>query len=201
MAWYTGILRFLFPEMLWHFNRDEKAIYLTFDDGPDPDVTPQVLDLLRAHGAKATFFCIGKRVEAHPEIYRRIIDEGHAVGNHTWSHPNGWRTSGSKYTADVHKASQLISSSLFRPPYGKLRLGQWFKLRGRYRLVMWDVLPGDWKSSRSGKQIADRTMRSIRSGSIVVLHDSVKAAPRMLPALGQILPQLSSSGYVCKVIL
>jgi len=200
MAWYTGILRFLFPEMLWHFNRDEKAVYLTFDDGPDPDVTVHVLDLLRVHRAHATFFCIGSRVEAHPEVYRRIIDEGHAVGNHTWSHPNGWRTSGSEYTADVHKASQLISSSLFRPPYGKLRPGQWLSLRKRYRLVMWDVLPGDWKSSRSTAQIVDRTIRSVGPGSIVVLHDSAKAAPRMLPALVEILSNLSSAGYTFKAI-
>lgn len=201
MAWYTGVLRFLFPDMLWHLNREEKAVYLTFDDGPDPDVTPLVLDLLRAHGAKATFFCIGKRVEAHPELYQRIIAEGHTTGNHTWSHTNGWCTSGSEYVDDVRKASQVISSNLFRPPYGKFRPGQWLTLRRRYRLVMWDVLPGDWNSSLSSTQIFDRTMRSIRSGSIVVLHDSAKAAPRMLPALAQILPQLASSGYVCKAIV
>lgn len=187
--------------MIWHYPRNEKAVYLTFDDGPDPEVTPRVLDLLNAHGAKATFFCVGRRVEAYPELYQRIIAEGHSTGNHTWSHRNGWTISTTDYIHDVKRAKGVIDSKLFRPPYGKIRPGQWMNLRKEYRLVMWDVLPGDWKAALDGEQIANRTLRSVRPGSILVLHDSAKAAPRMLPALERILPRLASSGYVCKAIV
>lgn len=200
MAWYTPLFRTVFPGMLWHYPRNGKVVYLTFDDGPDPDVTPRVLDLLSTHGAKATFFCVGRRVEEYPELFQRIKREGHAVGNHTWSHPDGWRTPTSVYMNDVQRAAKVIGGSLFRPPYGKMRPGQWMNLRADYRLVMWDVLPGDWKTTLDGEQIANRTLRSVRPGSILVLHDSAKAAPRMLPALERILPQLASSGYVCKAI-
>lgn len=201
MAWHTPLFRTFFPGMIWHYPRQEKAVYLTFDDGPDPEVTPRVLDLLNAHGAKATFFCVGSRVEAYPEVYQRIIAEGHSTGNHTWSHPNGWKTSTTGYIEDVQRAARVIGSDLFRPPYGKVTPGQWMNLRTKVRLVMWDVLPGDWKSDLTGKQVADHVLRSVKPGSIVVLHDSAKAASRMLPALELVMRKLNSVDFGFKAIV
>lgn len=195
-----GFLKLLLPDIRWHFPRNQKVIYLTFDDGPEPAVTPQVLDLLLRYMAKATFFCIGSRVEQHPELYNRLMQEGHTTGNHSYSHPRGFRTPHAAYLSDIQKASHNIRSPLFRPPYGQLTVRAYRHLRRQYRIVMWDVLSGDFDVNRSPEQVAARTIRHIRPGSVVVFHDSIKAAPRMLTALEQVLEHFSREGFLFRCI-
>ena len=173
----------------------EKLLYLTFDDGPTPDVTTQVLDVLQKYGAKATFFVCGKNVENHPDLFRRICDEGHAVGNHTYNHLNGWKTETSCYIADVEQAKTLVQSDLFRPPYGKLTLRQYRCLRKRYRIVVWDVMCGDYDSANSPALCFERIQRYAVPGSVVVLHDSEKAAAKYPYLLEQTLKDFGKRGY------
>jgi len=196
-------LKQLYPNCTWNFTRDEPVIYLTFDDGPHPVATPFVLDVLKEYNAKATFFCIGKNVVAHPEIYKRLLNEGHTAGNHTQNHLNGWKTSDQEYVRDVSEARKYIDSDLFRPPYG--RIGK-FQLRlltatenarqkTVYRVIMWDVLSGDFDISLSAEKCAKRVTAKARNGSIVVFHDSEKAYPRMQHALRETLKHFSEKGF------
>lgn len=191
------LLRALFPGMLWHGDRSGPEVYLTFDDGPHPDVTPKVLDLLEQYTAKATFFCVGANVQAHPHVFRHIVESGHVVGNHTWSHRSGWGMSRNAYVEEINKTSALVPGPLFRPPYGRIGLGQYYTLRKSYRVVMWDVLSYDWKAERTPERIAADVLKAIRPGSVVVFHDSAKAAPRMMPALELVLKGLKARGLRC----
>ena len=176
----------------------EKIIYLSFDDGPHPVATPFVLDTLKSYGAKATFFCIGKNVEEHKGIYRRVLDEGHRVGNHTHNHLNGWKVSDKEYFDNVLKASMQIDSSLFRPPYGRIsgfQVRYLQKLPQKFRIIMWDVLSGDFDTRLSAEQCTQKAVGSTRKGSIVVFHDSEKAFPRMSVALPKMLEFFSEKGF------
>lgn len=175
-------------------------MYLTFDDGPHPTVTSFVLDELKKHNANATFFCIGKNVITYPEIYKRILDEGHIVGNHTHNHLNGWKNKSRVYLSDVNKASGYIDSSLFRPPYGKIKISQSRKLpsamkKTNTKIVMWDVLSGDFDLGISPQHCADNVLRYARPGSIIVFHDSSKAYPRIKHALPETLKFFGEKGY------
>ncbi len=194
------LLRALFPGMLWHGDRNRPEVYLTFDDGPHPEVTPHVLDLLEQHEAKATFFCLGTNVQGYPHLFRRIVESGHAVGNHTWSHRSGWSTPRRAYVEEVQKTSALVPGRLFRPPYGRIGLGQYYALRKSYCVVMWDVLSYDWKVDRTPERIASDVLKAIRPGSVIVFHDSAKAAPRMMPALELVLKGLRDRGLACGVL-
>ena len=176
----------------------EKRMYLTFDDGPHPVVTPWVLDELGKWGAKATFFCIGKNVAAHPQIYRRILMEGHRVGNHTQDHLNGWKVDDKRYLESVVEAGKRIDSELFRPPYGRIGALQSSVLRSApfyYSIIMWDVLSGDFDRSLTGERCARNVIRYGRPGSIVVFHDSEKAFERLTVALPEVLKKFSAEGY------
>lgn len=181
----------------------EKLLFLTFDDGPVPEVTPKVLDLLLAYHAKATFFCIGQNIALHPGIYQRIRNEGHGTGNHTYNHKSGWKSSTEDYLVDTQRCQELIEpgapgfprTPLFRPPYGKITLPQYLSLKDSYRIVMWDVLTRDWESDRSSGSCFLRIQKKARPGSIVVFHDSIKAQTRMIPALQMTLEYFSESGY------
>lgn len=190
-------LKFLYPSLIWHIPVKEKILFLTFDDGPVPEVTPWVLDLLKANGIPATFFCIGANVARHPDLFRRIVREGHAVGNHTQHHLNGWKTRAEEYLKDVADcATQLPSSTrMFRPPYGKITNRQIRQLRSRYRIVMWDAIAGDWRMQDTADQCFERVRRSARPGSILVFHDSLKAASRMKPALEKTIAHFLANGY------
>ena len=179
---------------------EEKVLYLTFDDGPIPVVTPWVLDVLREHGALGTFFVIGKNAEAHPSLLDRIRSEGHSIGNHTWDHLNGWRTSTPKYLENIERAQVLTGTRLFRPPYGRITGEQARALRGRYDLVMWDVLSADFDTRVSGERCLRNVLRHASAGSIIVFHDSVKAEERMRHALPQVLTHFSKAGYVFKAL-
>jgi Predicted xylanase/chitin deacetylase len=189
------IVQTLLPHFTWHIPTSEKKVFLTFDDGPVPEVTPWVLDLLGEYGAKATFFCVGDNVRKHPDIFRRIVKEGHAVGNHTFNHLRGWGTHTFGYLKNVKKCEQVVHSTLFRPPYGILRPSQTRSLKSRYKIVMWDVLSGDFDPRTSPEQCLQNVMEKVQPGSIVLFHDSIKAEPRMRYALSEMLRRLGKEGW------
>ncbi len=174
-------------------------MYLTFDDGPHEAATPFVLDVLKQHDAKGSFFCIGKNVVAHPELYRRIREEGHAVGNHTYNHLNGWKTENDAYLEDVAKAAAVIDSGLFRPPYGRISRYQARHLSQAMdreaKLVMWSVLSGDFDPRISGEQCLRNVLRNVKPGSVVVFHDSAKAMPLLEYTLPRVCAFLVEKGY------
>ncbi len=196
-------LKKIYPHRLWQVDTKEKFIYLTFDDGPHPVVTPFVLDELKKYNAKATFFCIGKNVVEFPELYNRIFDEGHSIGNHTQQHLNGWKTRNETYLSDVAIAANYIQSNLFRPPYGRLKS---FQAKGiseamknkSAKIVMWDVLSGDFDDSLSNEECLNNVIDNISSGSIVVFHDSEKAFTRLQYTLTRTLKIFSGKGYIFK---
>lgn len=189
------MLQPLVNDLLWSMHTFEKEVFLTFDDGPTPGVTEQTLDLLKAYNAKATFFCLGKNVEAHPSLFKRLLDEGHTVGNHTYDHPNGRKTEHFTYLRNVAKGKAHIQSSYFRPPYGQITRAQVNALKGKYRIVMWDIITGDFDKKIGEEQCVRNVLNNVKEGSIIVFHDSIKAAPRMLPALARVLESLQEQGY------
>ncbi len=198
------ILKKIYPDCIWDFKTVEKNIYLTFDDGPHPEATPFVLEELKRYNAKATFFCIGKNVEAHFDIYKRIIEEGHAVGNHTYNHLNGWKTDDKEYLDNIFKAKKIIDSNLFRPPYGKITKFQLKQLPGeKYKLkpIMWSVLSGDFDEKVTREECYLTVSRNAKEGSIVVFHDSGKALPRLRYALPLVLQYFSKKGFEFKSIV
>lgn len=195
------MLSFLFPSRIWKVPTISKDLYITFDDGPDPHITPMVLDILAAHGAKATFFCIGDRVVRFPEVYQRILDEGHAVGNHTHHHLNGWESNNDDYCSDVDGAARLINSKLFRPPYGRIKGRQAANLQGRgYKIVMWTVLSGDYDQGLSEEDCALRTLSYVGPGAIYLFHDSERAEKKMFYALDKLLEKAGTEGFRCEKI-
>lgn len=188
----------LFPERIWQMSKLEKKIYLTFDDGPHPLHTPFVLNELRKYNAKATFFCIGKNVLLFPEIFKQIIEEGHAVGNHTQQHLNGKKTADDIYIKDIQEASKYIDSKLFRPPYGRIKSFQAkiiTSLKSPYKIVMWTVLCGDFDVEISKERCLENVLFKASNGSIVVFHDSEKAAERMRYTLPAFLKNFSDKGF------
>lgn len=190
-----AVVQRLLPGYVWRMPTKEKALYLTFDDGPIPEVTPWVLDTLRGFDARATFFCVGENVQRHPDIFKRILAEGHAVGNHTHQHLNGWKTNTSVYLQNIKTCAGLVTSNLFRPPYGRLMSDQAAALRKQYRIVMWDVLSGDFDQSIRPEKCWDNIRRYARPGSIVVLHDSLKAEGNIRYALPALLEYFSGEGW------
>ncbi|HVS95864.1 MAG TPA: polysaccharide deacetylase family protein [Puia sp.] len=197
-------LRRLYPGLVWRIPAGaEKILYLSFDDGPHPTATPFVLDELKRYDARATFFCIGKNVLEHPQIYRRLLMEGHRVGNHTQDHLDGWRTDDKRYLENIGHAARLIDSDLFRPPYGKVTRWQSSLLRAapfNYKIVMWEVLSGDFDQTVSPERCGQHVIRRARPGSIVVFHDSEKAFERLHVALPAVLKHFSRLGYRFEVI-
>ncbi|RYZ53508.1 MAG: polysaccharide deacetylase family protein [Sphingobacteriales bacterium] len=196
-------LRRLFPpQLVWSMpSTGEPAVYLTFDDGPHTEHTPFVLDQLEAHQGKGTFFCIGDNVRKYPGVYEEIRKRGHRTGNHTFHHFNGWKTGDSEYINDVGLARELIDSTVFRPPYGRITRRQvqlLTKSADPYSIFMWDVLSGDFDRSISGKQCLQNVLRNIRPGSIVVFHDSDKAAAHLRFALPEVLKHCREQGWEIK---
>ncbi len=191
-------MRVLYPALTWRIPTREKVLYLTFDDGPHETATPFVLDQLKQYGARASFFCIGKNVAAYPEIYQRILADGHAVGNHTQHHVNGWKVSDELYQKEVADAAQLIHSDLFRPPYGRIKRAQQQKLQQQnpgLNIIMWDVLSGDFDTDISPEACLGYVLYHSKPGSIIVFHDSTKAWSRMQYALPRVLAHFSKAGY------
>lgn len=179
----------------------DKVIYLTFDDGPTPQITDWILGLLNQYKAKASFFCVGKNVEEHPNIYQNIISEGHTIGNHTYDHLKGWKSKASDYVKSVEKASTLIDSKLFRPPYGQITPRQSNLLvKMGYRVVMWNILSRDWDQDLDEQKCADNVINNTSEGDIIVFHDSIKAESNMRYALPKVLDYFSERGYSFKRI-
>ena len=194
------LLRRIYPSLIWHFPNEQNGLFLTFDDGPCPEMTPWVLDILDKYNAKATFFCLGKNVEMHPHLYAEIIQRGHATGNHSYSHLKGWGMETNTYIRDVDTAADYIESNLFRPPYGRISPNQAKMLSDRYRIIMWNVLSQDYSRSLSRKRCTKRVIRDMRPGAIVVFHDSVKSAQNLWYALPLVLRSLRERGWVAKPI-
>ena len=185
----------LFPNFIWKIPSNEKVIYLTFDDGPIPEVTPWVLETLKKFNAKATFFCVGENVKRNPEVFQEILSEGHSVGNHTYNHLNGWATDNIPYFHNIRHCANLVKSTLFRPPYGKLMPKQAQFLQRHYRIIMWDVLSGDFDPKISQEQCLNNVKMKTKPGSIVVFHDSLKAFEKLQFVLPQVLQYFSEKGY------
>jgi len=192
---FPKLIRIFFPQILYSIENDLNEVYLTFDDGPIPEVTPQILDILSDFNAKASFFCLGKNVLNNPDIFRTIIENGHTIGNHSFDHLNGWKTDNFKYFQNIEKAERLIKTDFFRPPYGKISPIQIFKLSRKYKIVMWDVLSGDFDINISKEKCVEYVLKNVKSGSIIVFHDSLKAKERVLYALPVVLDELQARGF------
>lgn len=193
------ILKKIFPTLIWEIE-ESGDVFLTFDDGPSPEATPFVLDTLKQYGAQATFFCLGKNVEQYPELFQRILDEGHMVGNHTYSHQKGWQMKTWRYIEDVDFANNLIHSNLVRPPYGRIKPRQARLLSERYNLIMWSVLSRDYSRYVSPRKCVTNVTKHVRGGSIVVFHDSKKSFRNLRYALPRVLQFLQEKSYRCSGI-
>jgi peptidoglycan/xylan/chitin deacetylase (PgdA/CDA1 family) len=188
-------IRRFFKDVTWRKSPDEKVLYLTFDDGPIPGVTPWVLDVLDKYHIKATFFCVGENVKNNPEIYQEILKRGHRTGNHTYNHYRGFTKNTEAYLLNVEMASAYIDSNLFRPPHGDLLLSQLRTLRKKYQVVQWDVISRDYNQKLAPEKVLDIVLKYARNGSIIVFHDSLKARQNMEYAMPRAVGRLLEMGY------
>lgn len=190
------LYRLLFPEAIWRFkHRNRRVVYLTFDDGPIPEQTPWVLDLLDRYGIRATFFMVGDNVRRHPELLDEVRRRGHSVGNHTMHHLQGMKVSSRRYMRDITEADALIDTTLFRPPHGIMRWAQAKAIKDHYNIIMYDLVTRDYSRKLNPEQVLNNVKRFARNGSIIVFHDSIKAAPNMRVALPKAIEWLLSQGY------
>lgn len=213
-----GFVKTLFPNFVWNINTENKKLFLTFDDGPTPEITNWVLETLAEYNAKATFFCIGNNIEKYPDIFQNILLQGHTVGNHTYNHLKGWKHKTNIYVEDVENAQSLLNSKktnaidyglefetwdlkLFRPPYGKFKNKQSKELLTKgYRIILWDVLSYDWDNSVNEDDCFNNVVSSAKEGSIVVFHDSLKASRNLKYTLPKVLEHYSKKGYEFKAL-
>ncbi len=186
--------------VIWKIPNDKKRIFITFDDGPIPDVTPKILSILNNYKIKATFFCVGENVLKHPDIYTDILENGHSIGNHTFNHLNGWQTTTEQYLDNVKKSETFIITNLFRPPYGKITPNQINKIKNKYFTILWTVLSGDFDKNISGQQCLENVINNTIEGSIIVFHDSMKAKERVLYALPKFIEHFQKCGYKFEAI-
>ncbi|GHT40895.1 polysaccharide deacetylase [Bacteroidia bacterium] len=194
------LYRAFFPKTHWRFQTGEKAVYLTFDDGPIPEMTPWVLDLLDKYHIKATFFCVADNVRKYPEIYRAILQRGHQTGNHTYHHLQGWKTNTETFLKDVEAAAELIDSPLFRPPHGHIRPSQLRAVLKRFKVVMWDVVSRDYSNRQTAEQVFENVTKYTRNGSVIVFHDSLRSKGKLEEALPKSIDWLLQQGYEFKLI-
>ncbi len=190
----------LFPNFTWKMPRSEKVIYLTFDDGPIPEVTPWVLEQLAKYKAKATFFCVGENVAKNKDLFEEVKNAGHTFGNHTYNHINGWLVENVPYFLNVKKCASIVKSEMFRPPYGKLKPKQAQFLQRHYHIIMWDVLSGDFDPKITKEQCLNNVLENSTNGSIIVFHDSLKAKDKLEYVLPKVLEHFNAEGYVFKSI-
>lgn len=192
-------LRWLYPRATWRMDRHEKAVYLTFDDGPIPEATPFILDTLDRYGIKATFFMVGDNVRKYPEVYQMVVDAGHRIGNHTYNHIGGFRHSIAAYSYNTEKANAYLHTDLFRPPHGWMRWDQYAWLGRKFRIVMWDLVTRDYSKWMTDKDVVNNVKRYARNGSIITFHDSLKSIDKLRTALPESIEWLKSQGYEFKV--
>jgi len=215
------LVKKIFSGFVWDLPNKEKKVFLTFDDGPTPEITEWTLNQLKQYDAKATFFCIGENIQKHPEIFNKVIDEGHSIGNHTFNHLKGWETATDNYIenfkqceAEISKQLQILTlksnpetsglnlkSKIFRPPYGKIKFAQSRILKKMgYKIIMWDVLSADFDTNISPEECLTNVIKNVRSGSIIIFHDSIKASKNLEYALPKTLAFLKEKGYKCEAI-
>ncbi|MCI0921267.1 polysaccharide deacetylase family protein [Sphingobacterium rhinopitheci] len=193
-------LRWYYPQVTWNKPRTDKKIYLTFDDGPIPEITPWILETLAAYNAKATFFCVGENIIKYPEIFENLKRHGHQIGNHTYSHLKGWNCSDQEYIANVFKCNELTKTKLFRPPYARAKQSQIARLAKDYDLIYWDVLSGDFDLKITPEKCLNNVLKHTKNGSIIVFHDNIKAIPRVQYALPKVLAHYTKLGYTFEVL-
>jgi peptidoglycan/xylan/chitin deacetylase (PgdA/CDA1 family) len=192
------LLKRLYPRLIWNRSRKNQCIYITFDDGPIPIVTPFVLNILKQYNAKATFFCIGDNVHKNPELFEWVKNAGHAIGNHTWNHLKGWKTDDKTYLDNFLKADGVLHTDLFRPPYGRIKKSQISLLKKTnpgLKIIMWDVLSGDFDINLNPETCLQNVLKHTENGSIIVFHDSLKAYDRLEYVLPRALKEWSARGY------
>jgi peptidoglycan/xylan/chitin deacetylase (PgdA/CDA1 family) len=194
------IFRILYPSALWRMDPNVKAVYLTFDDGPIPRVTPWVLDLLDKYNIKATFFMVGDNIRKYHEEFEMVKERGHKLGNHTFNHIKGFEYSMEKYLANAEKANEYLHTDLFRPPHGHMTPSQYYILRKKYKIVMWDLVTRDYSKKRNGVQVFENVKKYVRNGSIITFHDSVKSEKNMMYALPRSIDWLLENGYEFKLL-
>ncbi len=207
-----GLLRWLFPHFTWRIQTNSPEVYLTFDDGPIPNVTEWVLDILQEYGVKATFFCVGDNIRKHPLVFERVLNEGHRAGNHTFNHWSGWKYDTASYMENVAMCQQEMerfptfyeqlqhTKPLFRPPYGRIKKSQAVAVRQQYQIVMWDVLSGDFAKSINEEICLQKTVQYTEPGSIIVFHDSVKTEKKLRMVLPNFLQEMLAHGYTFKLL-
>lgn len=195
------LLKILYSKLIWSADAADRSIYLTFDDGPIPIVTPFVLKILAQYKAKATFFCIGDNVDKHPDVFEQVISAGHAIGNHTYNHLKGWKTDDGEYLKNFMKADEQLRTSLFRPPYGRIKRSQinlLKKAKPGLKIIMWDVLSGDFDTTLSPEKCLQNVLKYVKPGSIIVFHDSLKAFDRLEYVLPRAMKVWGAKGYSFK---
>jgi peptidoglycan/xylan/chitin deacetylase (PgdA/CDA1 family) len=195
-----SFLRWIYPGAIWNFTSEQKVVYLTFDDGPTPVVTEKIVELLEEYDAKATFFCIGKNIEQHTELFKLVKSKGHHIGSHTYSHLNGWKSKAEEYMSDYIKGRELSQSNLFRPPYGRILLSPLQTIQKQDKVIMWDILSKDYDASLTPESVLNNVLKNIKPGAIIVFHDSEKAKKNVLAVLPQLLQNLKQQGYAMEAI-
>ena len=192
-------LRWLYPSAIWRMDPNEKAVYLTFDDGPIPESTPWLIETLDRYGVKATFFMVGDNVRKHPDEFKMVVERGHRIGNHTYNHLKGMAVHTDHYVANIDKADCYLSTNLFRPPHGLMSLRQYRALCERYHIIMWDLVTRDYNPKLNGRQILRKVQQYARPGSIITFHDSLRATHNLYYALPRAIEWLLAEGYEFKV--
>lgn len=193
-------IRALYPDAIWRMDPNEKAVYLTFDDGPIPDITPWVLDLLDKYEVKATFFMVGDNVRKYPEEFQMVVDRGHRIGNHTFNHIRGFEYLSLNYLKNTDQANEVLKTDLFRPPHGHMRWAQYYVLKQHYKIIMWDLVTRDYSNKLNGKQVFRIVKKYVRNGSIITFHDSMKSEKNMKCALPRSIEWLKEQGYEFKLL-
>ena len=189
------LTKYLFPSLVWKKNTDQKKIWITFDDGPDEKVTPYLINVLEKFNIKATFFIIGSQAKKFPELVKLIINNGHKIGNHSFSHLNGFSTNNNKYLEDVEQAKKYIDSDIFRPPYGKITPFQIKNLKKDFKIIMWDIMSWDFKENISSNKICKNVINNVENGSIILFHNNLKSYNNLKNSLEIILEKLKDKGY------
>lgn len=193
------LVRLLYPKAIWRMDKKVKAVYLTFDDGPIPGITPWVLDILDKYQIKATFFMVGDNIRKHPKEFEMVVKRGHRLGNHTFNHIRGSKYISENYLANTDKANEYLKTDLFRPPHGYMRWKQYQVLKKKYRIIMWDLVTRDYSKILNGPQVLAKVKKYVRNGSIITFHDSIKSEQNVKYALPRAIEWLKEQGYEFKV--